>query len=583
MNRRFPSNIAALLIISMTCTPAIAQLLPGFLQLPQHSVATVEGALSPVVNPAGLGIYNGGSLLIMAPYLGKADFGDWGFALGGEDIGFITEVRRNSVNENRARYTWGFGFGYRMLSFGTAYSYTNGFDRQNNWDIGGMARPFQFLSLGAVARGINNPRLLHPETGIEIRPDVGWDLGIAIRPTVLFKPPGQRGGQRLTLFADASLRQFNRIGDSPPESYQDNIVYKFGASAQIAPGIIGYVDYHPEVKEGIYTNEEQIYGGLSLSFGKVEVGGFQRHGTGEGVSWVASNSLYRHTLLRRHSEKFVEIRLSGPLVEYQPSISWFTPKYRTVYELLRQIEKYGNDPDVAGILLRLDDFSAGWAKLQEIRDALLEFEYTGKSLIVYLETCGNGGYYLASVADNIFMNPVGEIGLTGLSAHSVFISRTLDMAGIDPEFEHVGKYKSATETYTREDMSDEMREEIEYILDDLFDDFVAKIADGRGYINEQVLELIDDGPFSAADAYSAGLVDELIYEDEIEEFLKEYVGENIVLVREKNFNRHIAANDGWYDLRRKSIAIVYATGAIMRGESSEAGLFGGEIMGSTTN
>jgi len=570
-----------LLLVTTAYSISYAQVAPDFLRLPHHSVAVTDDALSPVVNPAGLGIRNGESMLIFAPYSTGSDFAGWGYAVGGEVIGFVSEFMHDNICGNRNRHTLGLGFGYKGLYLGTAYSWTKGVDRENNWDIGLMARPLQFLSFGAVARSVNQPRIAHPSDRISKDATVGFDLGLALRPLAILKPIGYKGGNRITMTADAGLRK-DAITNDEVDGYFDNVNWKFGASVEFIPGVTGYIDYSPEAKRGSHAHDEEVYAGLSLNFGHFGAGRDQRHGAGEGVSYVSLTEFYRPTIIKKRREKFVEIRMKGPIVEYEGTASWFRPDRRTVYELIRKIERYGNDPDVAGILVRFEGFSAGLAKIQEIRDALLEFMDSGRSVVVYLETCGNGGYYLASAADHIFMNPVGDLHLTGLTAHTVFIRETLDKVGIDPNFMHVGRYKSASETFTRDDMSESQREELNFVLDELYDDFVASIANGRGYIEDQVRELIDDGPFSAADAFSAGLVDSLVYVDELEDLLKDYFGRKTSLVAEKKYDRRITLSDEWYDLRRKSVAIVYGSGAIVRGESSGEGLFTSEIMGSAT-
>ncbi|MDP8238913.1 MAG: signal peptide peptidase SppA [Candidatus Hatepunaea meridiana] len=583
--RQITIKLFASIILFVFQNTTIAQLPPDFLQLPPHSVATIDNALSPIINPAGLGIKNGESIYLIAPYLQKSDFGDWGVALGGDGLGFVGEFKRNDVYQNRDRCTLGFGLGKNGVYFGTAYSWTKGVDRQNNWDVGLMARPFKFISFGAVARGINRPRITvdfyYP---IHYSSFVGWDIGLAIKPLSIFGPSGSDSGEWLTVFSDASIRKYHTVKTLYllSDNYDEYIRYKIGASVKIISGITGHIEYLPEIKNDVNTRDNQLYAGLTLNFGHFKAGGHQNNGSGNGVSWIAVNNLYRPTILKKQYEKFVEISLSGTLVEYQGVTPWYIPRHRTLYRLLRQIKRYENDPDVRGILLRLEGFGAGWAQIQEIREALIEFMVEGKGVVVYLDTCGNGMYYLASVADHIFMNPVGEIGLTGLSTHSTFFRNTLDMLGLDPEFAHAGKYKSANEMYKRNSMSDAHREELNYVLDDLYNQFIDGITEGRGYVGEQVGELIDDGPFSAEDAYSAGLVDSLVYEDEIEDLLKEFYTEKTALIKESKQNRRIPVNDHWDDLRMKSIAIVFGCGAIVRGASSDGGLFTEETMGSAT-
>ncbi|HHE47063.1 MAG TPA: signal peptide peptidase SppA [Bacteroidetes bacterium] len=592
MSRGFHMAVIIHILVITFCSVLSAQVAPDFLRLPHHSVAVTGDALAPVVNPAGLGVRSGESLLIFMPYSTGSGLAGWGYAVGGEGIGLVGEFVRNDVWSNRNRHTFGFGLGYRGLYLGAAYAWTKGVDRENNWDIGLMARPFQFLSFGGVARGVNEPRINAPADSASAMAAVGFDLGLAFRPLALFTPIGGKYGTRITLTADAGLRKYpvTYLEATPDRSnildetdgYLDNVDWKLGASVEFVPGIAGYVDYSPEVKQGPHAHDGMISTGLSLNFGRIGFGADRERGAGDGVSYLSLTEFHRPSSIWFHRQKFVEIRLKGPIIEYEGSASWFRPDRRTVYELVRKIERCGDDPDVAGILLRIEDFSAGLAKIQEIRDALREFMDSGRSVVVYLESCGNGGYYLASVADYIFMNPVGDLNLTGLSAHAVFLRGTLDRIGIDPNYVHAGGYKSASESLTREDMSPSQREELNFVLDELYDDFVAAIADGRGYIEDQVRELVEDGPFTAADAFSAGLVDSLVYKDELKDLLKDYFGLKTRLVTERKYDRRTTLNDEWYDLRRKSIAVVYGCGVIVHGASSGGGLFSDRTMGSET-
>ncbi|NQU06145.1 MAG: S49 family peptidase, partial [Calditrichaeota bacterium] len=439
--------------------PLHAQVAPDFLQLPHYSVANVDNAMSLVINPAGLGIKNGQSIFVLAPFKEKTVAGDFGFAYGGQLTGFSSEFIRNGISGNRNKYTTGFGLGWKWLYMGAAYAWTSGLDRQNNWDVGAIARPLRFISLGAVARGINQPRVFDQHLNQNMLSSVGWDLGIAFRPFAILNRINAGFGNRITLNADVKLRKYDytlrntrtRIIYNLPsivfetDNYQENVEWRFGADVEIIPGITGSVDYSPEVKEGVHQQDEQLFAGLTMNFGVIQTGARQSNPDRSGVAWVGVTELYHPTMLKERHERFVEIKLRGSIIEYQDERVWWRPRQRTVYELIRKIEAYGEDPDVAGIIIRLENFSAGWAKLQEIRDALLEFEYTGKSVVAYLENCGNGGYYIASVADQIFMNPVGSLNLTGLVAHSMYLRGTLDCIGINAQYATTGRYKTATD------------------------------------------------------------------------------------------------------------------------------------------
>ena len=572
--------VTSLLVVFVVAT-ATAQVAPSFLTLPQRSVATTDDALSVLVNPAGLGVKNKDSFYLLAPYLEKGDFGDWGYAFGGEGFAFVGEYVSNKVPDDtltdRRRYTWGLGFGEKGFYLGAAYSWTTRVNRENNWDIGMMMRPFRFASLGAVARGVNSPDVY----GYKTNP--GYDVALAIRPMAILGLPARKYGNRLTISADAQFRKFNELTDltQEKEDYTDNVGFKIGASLEIIPGVTGHLDYLNEI-DGVLKRDAQIWGGISFGFGFSELGTYQQEGTGSGVAYLSSHDLFRPTVLKVKKPKYVKIVLSGPIVEYQRSHSIFHPRYRTVYKLTRQIKRYADDPEVAGILLKIKEFEAGWAKLQEIRDELVKFKETGKKIIVYMETGGNGSYYLASVADRIYLPPGSDLGLSGLAAHMVFIRGTLDKVGVDPQLAHIGKYKSASEMLTRHDMSEAQAEATNAILDDIYDDFISEIATGREITGEELRDLIDQGPFTSEEALEAGLIDSLVYEDQLNDLIKELHGTRAPVVKDHKFDQRRCDDDEWDDMRTKSIAIIYGIGAITSGKSTGGGVFGGESMGSET-
>ena len=590
MNRAVIIALVILTVMLLTGNTAQAQIPQPFLPLPQQSVATTDDALSTLVNPAGLGIRTGGSFYLLAPYLTDGDFGDWGYAFGGDGMGFVGEYIRNEIendvskpeyNPRRNRYTWGFGFGDEGVYFGAAYSWTKGLDRQNSWDIGMMVRPYNFASFGAVARGVNNPRI-----GARSQ-NVGWDLGLAFRPLALLGPIGWDKGHRLTITADAYMREFDEILNSQEEeTYGDNIGFKFGASMEIVPGVIGHIDYLTAIDGGVLERDDQLSGGMTFCFDHSEIGAYQREGGGAGSSWIAFRELNRRSLLVKPDKKFVEIKLNGPIVEYQQWISFFnTHRYRSVHSFTTMLEEYAEDPSVAGILLKIEGFGAGFGKTQEMREAIVRFRQSGKQVIVYMEGTGNRGYYLASAADKIYLAPTSGVELTGMAASMMFLRGTLDKIGINPELEHIGDYKSASDMLTRRDMSDAQREATDAILDDLFNCMVEGIADGRDMTPDEVRQLIDEGPFTSQEAYDAHLVDSLVYVDQLSDLVQalDTTKKKPSVVGESGFNmqRRMARLD-WDDSRRKTIAIVYALGSITSGESSGGGLFGGGSMGSET-
>lgn len=574
MPRHLTTAALALTLLAASLSQAKDQVPPAWLTLPQQSVASSDDALALLVNPAGLGVEGGGTLYLLAPYQSQGHFEDWGVVLG-DGLGFAAEALRSDTTGTRRRYTWGLGFGDEGTYCGFAYSWTTGIDRQNTWDIGILERPFRFLSLGLVGRGINSPRL----NGRRL--PVGWDAGVGFRPLALLSYPWARKGDRLTITADAYLRRFDELPNRPKQGYFEEVDTKFGAAVEIIPGLTGRLDYSPEIK-GVMKHDARMWGGLSFNFGTNEVGSYQRSGAVSGVAYASFQEHHRPTWLKPKKKRFVVIELEGPVVLQSGGFAFFRPHYRSISDFYKEMEQLTDDPEVAGLLLKLGDVQCGWSKLQELRGALERFKASGKPIHVYMESAGNGEYYLASVADKIYLAPASDLDLVGLSATMFYLRGTLRKIGIEPEIAHIGAYKSASDIFMREDMSDAEREATDAVLDDIYAQFTKGLAEGRGKSESDIRAVIDRGPFTSDQALKEGLVDSLVYEDQLEDIIKAADRSKPSLIEEKKYRGNKTASREWNDLRRKSIAVVYGSGAIMSGQSSDGGLFGGPTMGSET-
>ena len=161
-----------------------------------------------------------------------------------------------------------------------------------------------------------------------------------------------------------------------------------------------------------------------------------------------------------------------------------------------------------------------WGKVQEIRDAVLDFKKSGKPIYAYLEYGGDREYYLATAADKIFLMPSTPLDLTGVATYELFLRGTLDKIGAYPDLHHIGDYKTAVNTFTEKGYTPAHKEMDESLNRDLYEQIVRGIADGRKKNEADVRTLIDEGPFLPEDALRAGLVDDVAYEDQVDEKLR---------------------------------------------------------------
>lgn len=207
-------------------------------------------------------------------------------------------------------------------------------------------------------------------------------------------------------------------------------------------------------------------------------------------------------------------------VEGRPSLS--QPLLRpatTLREVIFALENAAKDDRVKGLLVKLQDIDFSVAQVQEIRDAVAAFRKSGKFAWIYSESYGGfspgmADYYLASSFDQVWLQPVGVVAIHGVAAEVPFVKETLDKLGIEAQFAHKGKYKSAAESLTHTDMSPENREATESLVKDLYAQMTAGISTDRNIPLADLKALIDTAPHDDQAALKAKLVDRLGYYDE---------------------------------------------------------------------
>jgi protease IV len=276
------------------------------------------------------------------------------------------------------------------------------------------------------------------------------------------------------------------------------------------------------------------------------------------------------------------LKIGGELSEVAPTnvVGYFrganAPVVRTIVENLRKAKA---DPRVSAVLLKPTGFdSPYWGKVQEIRDAVLEFKKSGKPVYAYLEYGGDREYYLASAADRVFLLPSSPLDLKGIATYAVFLRGTLDKIGAYPDMQHIGDYKTAMNQLTEKGYTRAHKEMDESLNRDVFDQLVRGIADGRKKSDEEIRKLIDQGPFLPEDALHAGLIDDVAYEDQVDDKLKK----SDTRLRKIEGEDYARVSGSAFGLNRgPRIGVIYATGAITSGKSGFDPL-NGAALGSDT-
>src|SRR3954471_19967391 len=172
------------------------------------------------------------------------------------------------------------------------------------------------------------------------------------------------------------------------------------------------------------------------------------------------------------------------------------------------------DSGIKGLAVYIQNAELGLAKAQELRRQMMALRRAGKFVECYLETAGEGSngtlaYYLATACERIHLSPAGDVNLLGLSWESRLLRGTLDKLKIDPQFNRVGRYKSAVETYTQSRLTPEAQEAIAALLDGYYSQIVSAVAEARRKSETEVRGLVDGAPYDAETARKRGLVDDL--------------------------------------------------------------------------
>ena len=283
--------------------------------------------------------------------------------------------------------------------------------------------------------------------------------------------------------------------------------------------------------------------------------------------------------IKSNSVLFIDIQGGIPEEESDNPLEMiFEGEKSTMKDHLDCIEKAAKDERIKGIYLRVGGSMISWAQIQELRSALLEFKKSKKPMVAFMELADMGDYYLATSSDKIYMMPAGFLGLTGLLSEVPFLKGTLDKLGIKAEFEHVAEYKTASDIYTRDSMSEAHKEMVNSLLDSIFNGFLKDVSSARKISENDLRKAIDRGFLTPQEALDAKLIDALKYHDEIKEMLKKDFGGEYHKVSLDSYRSSAAFTKM---KSRKKIALLYATGTIISGESS-SDPYGGQMMGSDT-
>lgn len=277
---------------------------------------------------------------------------------------------------------------------------------------------------------------------------------------------------------------------------------------------------------------------------------------------------------------YLDVPLAGPVAEIAPADSLTAlllgSRPLAVHDFWENLRKAKVDRRIRAVVLRLGLLQCDWAKAAEMREAVLDFRRSGKKAYAVIEEAPDCDmeYFVATACDRIVLHPLGWLGINGLGGYVPFLKGAFDKLGIRAEFEHVEEYKTAYNMFTEKGFTPAHREETESYYGDLFAQYVAAAAEARGKTPEEFRALVDRGFFQGEKAKAAGLVDDCLYEDELQDLLARD-GRAPARIRFDDYTKIKPASVG-LETGPGKVALIYAVGTIMTGESLP------QVMGGTT-
>eukprot|EP00250_Pteridium_aquilinum_P028242 c36833_g1_i1 orf=173-2296(-) len=260
----------------------------------------------------------------------------------------------------------------------------------------------------------------------------------------------------------------------------------------------------------------------------------------------------------------LKLKLSGKITEQ------FQGRFTSglsLPQVCQNLMKAAYDPRIAGVYLQIEPLDCGWAKIEEIRRHVLFYKKSGKFIVSYMTVGGEKEYYLARTCEELYVPPGAYVTLYGLKVQATFLGGVLEKVGVEPEVQRIGKYKSAGDLISRKDMSEENREMLTALLDDIHSNWLEEVARLNGKIKEDVANLLNEGVFEIQKLKEGGWITDIKYDDEVEKMLKERLDvkedKKLPLVDNKKYSR---VQPWTLNLSgsKNQIAILRAVGSISR-------------------
>lgn len=450
--------------------------------------ASVFGSEATWVNPAALARYRVLGFQFMADYYDGDYAKSWGSAVSREALSIAYRTLHNREGDDYKEYILaGSAPVGRQFSFGASYRYfTDGpgiFNNRHFWNFGFLYQPDKRFSWAAVFSNLNRGKIDGVRTETEQR------YSFAYRPL----------RNEITLAVDMFLSTKTRLSNA-------DFVYQVEVTPIKGLYLNAFIDDDRNFEIGARANLLQYFVGSRRRS--------DRDGNHLGSTVFAGATSSRQPSIIAPKSKRLTVGLAGRPGENPPR-PIFGKKQTSFLTTLLNIYRAAEDPYVGEMVLAMDRLALGFGQAQELREAVKFFRGKGKTVTCHISYPNNIAYYIGSACDRILIPPVSQLNLVGLRAELTFYGGTLDKIGVKVDMLRIGDYKSGAEPYTQTAASEENRQQVNRLLDDLFDQFASGIAEGRGITVDSVKKLIDNGPFTSAQALEYGLVDGLSYRDEL--------------------------------------------------------------------
>ena len=540
--------------------------------LPFKSISNVERQFKVLYNPSLLASEpENGFLLVFDGY----QYDDSGFAdnykqnfTGAVSLGNIGFAYSN-VAEKYGTYS--LVTGHKIsdgIYAGSTFRWFNYNDLDFEYDISTTYRPIKYLSLALKLDNIFERNNSFSQT----------TFAFGFRPFT----------NRATLTGDFKINDY---------SFEDDILYTVGVTSEVIDGLNIGLNYSDVISDASVNPDATIGIELSLNIGpgKGSLGSFtsssDEFSNGNMGVYLSTSNLNGHSIYEKENSKILKLVLQGAYIEEKVPfsisslITGASSNIITVTELIKRINKLAKDKTVAGIILEDKGYSLSFAGREEVRLALQNFKNKGKKIVTYFVNSSQSSYFLTSIADKIFMYPMGDLTLNGLGIEMTFFKNLLSKVGVEAQAIRHGKYKSAVEMFTKEKASPENIEQMDALLTTIDKMFMKEISASRGMSEEDLSKLINYTPYhSGKSALESNLVDGLLYHGQLDTTAINFINKDAKLVTDSKFFASPDRNYSWESANDEKIAIVYASGSIVMGGSSSGsgGLLGSDNMGSET-